>query len=231
MKQLIVVNPSRHQPPGKPTPEHQPLNAWMLCGVAAPLVYLVAVVLGGALRPDYSHLAQPVSDLIAVGAPNKRLLDALFTGYNLLTAALGVGLLGRVRDGAISGARSLGRAGAVVLVGEGVFGFMTLFFPEDAEGLGSAISTTGLLHIVFAGLSSLSSMLAVLLGGLWLKSSPRWACLGRYSLWSVGAIFVSGGLAALLVARHSELGGLVERLTIGGFLQWVLVLGWAMRRA
>lgn len=212
-------------------PAPQRLNAWMLCGVAAPLVYGVAVVLGGALRPGYSHLAQPVSDLIAEGAPHKPLLDTLFAGYNLLTAALGVGLLGRVRDSAPSGARSLGRAGAVALVSESVFGFVTLFFPEDAGGLGAAISTAGLLHIVFAGLSSLSSMLAVLLTGLWLRSSPRWASLGRHSLWSVGAIFVSGGLAALLVARHSELGGLMERVTIGGFLQWVLVLGWAMRRA
>ncbi len=40
------------------------------CGLAAPLLRL-AVVLGGALRPGYSHLSMPISQLIESGAPNK----------------------------------------------------------------------------------------------------------------------------------------------------------------
>ena len=34
------------------------------CGLAAPLLYVLAVVLGGALRPGHSHLSMPISQLI-----------------------------------------------------------------------------------------------------------------------------------------------------------------------
>jgi len=47
----------------------------MLCGILAPVVYVITVILGGFLWPGYSHVSQPVSDLIATGAPNKSLLD------------------------------------------------------------------------------------------------------------------------------------------------------------
>jgi hypothetical protein len=57
----------------------------MLCGILAPIVYAVAVVLGGIVRPGYSHISQFISELIAAGAPNKSLLDPPFALYNLLT--------------------------------------------------------------------------------------------------------------------------------------------------
>jgi hypothetical protein len=65
----------------------------LVCGVLAPFVYVGAVILGGLLRRDYSHSAHAISELIAAGAPNKLLLDMLFTFYDLLLAAFGAGLL------------------------------------------------------------------------------------------------------------------------------------------
>jgi hypothetical protein len=62
----------------------------------APVVYVVTLILGGLLRPGYSHISQAVSDLIASGAPNKSLLDPLFAIYNLLTVAFGSELFKRV---------------------------------------------------------------------------------------------------------------------------------------
>ncbi len=52
-------------------------------GALAPILYVMTVALGGAIRPGYSHIAQAVSELIETGAPNKALLDALFIIYNL----------------------------------------------------------------------------------------------------------------------------------------------------
>jgi hypothetical protein len=45
-----------------------------------------------------------------------------------------------------------------------------------------------------------------------------------YSFISVTAVFLSGGLAAISVANQSSIGGLLERITIGGFLQWLFVI-------
>ena len=102
----------------------------LLCGILAPLVYVTAVVLGGLLRPDYSHKSQAISELIASGAPNKLLLDPLFALYNLLTAAFGIGLFMAVGDKPPTEARISGSLGALALVVEAVVGFVTVFSPK-----------------------------------------------------------------------------------------------------
>ena len=56
-------------------------------GCLPPLVYVGAVAIGGLLRPGYNHLAHAISELIAAGAPNKPLLNPLFTFYDILLAA------------------------------------------------------------------------------------------------------------------------------------------------
>jgi hypothetical membrane protein len=193
----------------------------MLCGVLAPTVYAVTVVLGGILRPDYSHISQFVSELIAAGAPNKTLLDPLFALYNLLTIAFGLGLVMTVR--AASEMRKVsGTLSALVLVVEGVFGFVTVFFPQDP--VGAPITSTGTMHIILAGLSSLTTMLSMLLLGLWFRKQPGLQSYGLYSFISVAFVFIFGGLAAVTGANRSPILGITERLTIGAFLQWLFVI-------
>ena len=146
----------------------------MLCGILAPVIYVITVILGGALRPEYSHVSQAVSDLVAAEAPNKSLLDPLFGIYNVLTFAFGVGLFQYVRTDNQNRRQVVGTLGALFLVAEGLFGFVTLFFPEPVGGMSAPITSTGTMHIVFAGLSSLSTMLAILLMGFWFRNSQRW---------------------------------------------------------
>ena len=199
----------------------------LLCGILTPLVYVFTVSLGGILTPGYSHIAQAVSDLIAAEAPAKSLLDPLFAIYNLLMFAFAIGLFLRMR--ADSKPRQIvGTVGALVLAAEGIFGLVTLFFPEDAGGVGAQISATGSMHIIFASLSSLTTMLAILLVGLWFRSSPRWQRYAIYSFISLLVVFVAGGMAAASIANRSPFGGLAERTTIGGFMQWVFVVAWTM---
>ena len=202
----------------------------LLCGILTPVVYVLTVILGGILTPGYSHIAQAVSDLIATGAPAKPLLDPLFGVYNLLTFAFAIGLFLRVRADS-QPRKFVGTLAALILAAEGIFGFVTLFFPEDAGGMGAQISATGSMHIVFASLSSLTTMLAILLMGFWFRSSPGLKRYGVYSFISVLVVFLAGGVAAASIANSSPIGGLAERITIGGFLQWVFVVAWTMYAA
>ncbi len=200
---------------------------FILAGILAAVVYVGTVILGGFLRPDYSHITQPVSDLIATGAPNKPLLDPLFAIYNLLVAVFALGLWQCVRVENQNRGRSIGMIGAVILLLEGLFGFITLFFPEDVGAISEATSI-GKLHIVFAGLSALTSILSILLIGFWLRSIPHLRRYSLYSFISVLIVFVAGGLAAASVANGSPIGGLIERITIGGFIQWVFFIAWIL---
>jgi len=198
-------------------------EALLFSGVLAPLVYIVAVVIGGSLRPDYSHIAQYVSELIETGAPNKAILNPLFAIYNILTIAFGIGLFLYVRNVSENRRKKVGLVGALVLVAEGIFGFVTVFFPQDP--IGSPATSTGNLHIVLASLSSLTTMLTMLLLGLWFRVIPVLRRDGIYSFISLGIVFLSGGLAASTIANPGPVNGLIERITIFGFLQWLFVIG------
>ena len=71
-------------------------RALVSCGMLASIVNIVAVVVGGLMRPCYNHVSNFISDLIGSGAQNKWLLDPIFGLYNLLCLACGLGAFLRV---------------------------------------------------------------------------------------------------------------------------------------
>jgi hypothetical membrane protein len=199
-------------------------KVWLLGGILAPVTYLIAVVVGGLIRPGYSHYSEAISELIASGAPNKVLLNPLFIVYNLLAFAFGFGVLVYVRAWP-SGRRSLGLIAAGALIFGALVGLATVFFPQDPGG--PAVTVTGTIHIVLASLSSLASMLSMLFLGLWLRTVQERA-YARYSLVSLLVVFISGGLAAASVGIGFGASGLLERVTIFSHLQWMLVIAWRL---
>ena len=194
-----------------------------LSGMLAPVVYVSAVTVGGLKRPGYSHRSHFVSELIEKGAPNKSLLNPLFALYNLLTIAFGVGFFTKLRGMSQSKGKRSGSLGAVLLISEGLFGFLTVFFPQDPRG--AVVTPSGIIHIVLAGLSSLTTMLSMVLMGFWFRAIRRLRGYGLYSFISAVLVFISGGAAAYTAATLSSILGLMERITIGGFLQWLFVMG------
>ena len=48
-----------------------------LGGMIGSILYTLIGILGGILQPDYSHIRDDVSYLMAVGAPNKKLFDIM----------------------------------------------------------------------------------------------------------------------------------------------------------
>jgi len=190
-----------------------------VCGALAPILYVMTVALGGAIRPGYNHLANAVSELIETGAPNKALLDALFIIYNLLLGLFGF----RILFWTSHKSHRMNRFAAWTLIVTAFLGLlMPLAFPMDPRGM--PVTFVGTMHLVLAGLSSLGTMLAILFMGLWLKKQPEFENYATYSFVSVAVVFVSGGVAAASAAQVSLYMGLFERITIGAFLQWLFVL-------
>lgn len=62
-------------------------------GMLVPPVYIFMYILGGALRPGYSHISDSVSELLSPGAPNKSLLDVVNGIFALLYTLFGIGVL------------------------------------------------------------------------------------------------------------------------------------------
>ncbi|MGD8814771.1 MAG: DUF998 domain-containing protein, partial [Anaerolineales bacterium] len=64
-----------------------------LCGMISPVLFVLMTILGGALRPGYSHISETISELFSPGSPNKLMLDILHTTTAILTVGFGVGIL------------------------------------------------------------------------------------------------------------------------------------------
>jgi Protein of unknown function (DUF998) len=199
----------------------------MLCGIFAAVVYVGTVILGGLLRPGYSHISMAISELVADGAPNRAMLSSLFLLYNALLTVFGIGLL--LKTNSPSRERVSGIIGSLALVLVGMAGIlMELVFPQEPGG--TARMFAGKMHFVMAGIASLGTMVAILSLGLWFRKFPVLKGYVTYSLISVLIIFLSGGLSAAALAYHSVLFGLIERITILTFTLWIFFVGLKMAR-
>lgn len=73
-------------------------------------------------------------------------------------------------------------------------------------------------------------MLSIMSMGLAQRAIGAWRGYAIYSFVTLAVVFITGGAAAAGAAVGSPLMGLLERATIGAFLQWVFVMAWKMLR-
>lgn len=190
-------------------------------GLIAPLLYAGAVIVGGALWPQYSHLSDPISLLASADAPNALLMNIVFVVYDIVLLLFGV-LWWLSRQRATGSSEPAAPALALI----GLLGVAMYFFRQDAPG--SAVSAGGVVHIVLAAMMSLLTMAAIFLRGRADWRIPRHRGAAMFSFICLAAVLVSGGLAAASIAQHWAFGGLFERATIGLFLLWVFVQAWRL---
>ena len=188
-------------------------------GIAAPLVYVAAVIAGGWLTPGYSHLRQTISELTIAGAPAAGTLGNVFIAYNLLLACFAITLpltMPELRWQAVRAA--VAALLAVAVAGIGMSGFFPLTGPSPAD--------VPIPHIALAALASLATMAAILAIAVAAWRVPHWHWLALASLACLAVVLCSGLWAALSIG--SALAGLAERITIGTFMVWVLLFASAL---
>lgn len=197
-----------------------------LCGVIAPVLFVFMAILGGAIRPGYSHISDTVSELFSPGAPNKRLLDPIHTTFALLLVLFGFGMLQSVRE---SGQSTRGGiAGAALFMAMGLLSVATAtIFPQDAWG--SPPTFRGQMHQNVSGVVGLLSMLSMVLIGIWFNRAKLFPGFRTYSFVTVGVSLLSAGWFA--ASLGGPIMGLTERITILAGFQWTFVLAlWMFSR-
>jgi sulfite exporter TauE/SafE len=191
------------------------LKIFALCGVLAPIIYVLALAVGNILDPSYSQVGKTVSELSQQGAPNRDLLNAIFIVYNILLIPFGVGMYYGLKKG---WARNVILAALVVA---GVLGVAwTLFFPLDVGG--KSESLTGQLHLIVGGL--VVPLIFALELSFWrsARKNSRWQDYNKFSL-AIFAVTLVFGLTTVAFV-NSDYRGLLERITTGSFLLWMEVI-------
>jgi hypothetical membrane protein len=190
-------------------------------GIIGPVVYILAVFIGGALRHDYSALYNSISELSMANAPNKLLLDVLFGIYNLFIIIFGIGAY---LDTKINSKKY--NAATIMLAVIGILGLMVLVFTQDPRGAPGTLN--GMLNIILSGITAAMTIISIILIGLSSRSYINMKIFSWYSYITAIFIFISGGAGAASIANNSPIGGLFERITIFLFMVWVIVLSYIL---
>jgi hypothetical protein len=194
-------------------------NILSLCGVISPVLFVFMTVLGGVLRPGYSHISDTISELFSPGSPNKLLLDILHTTTAVLTIFFGIGVLLLVRGSEHTA--PIGLIGAGMIITMGVVNVATAtVYPQDAWD--SPPTSKGQMHKILAGVLAILSIISTLLMGIWLNRTDLFPGFGTYSFITVGVLVLSGGFA--ITKLGSPIMGLTERITILAGMQWTFIL-------
>ena len=194
-----------------------------LCGIVAPLLFIFMTVLGGALRPGYSHLANTISELLSPGSPNKLMLDVLYTTYSVLLIFFGFGLLHLARK--TKPTKLTGMIGAILFIAMGCLNLLAAtIFPQDAWG--STPTFAGEMHILLHGVIGILGVFYMLLFGIWSLQTGNFPGLGIHSFVTIGLLAVTTFF--LIRVTGGPLMGLVERLAGLVGLQWTFILALRM---
>ena len=193
-----------------------PRNLLIYCGIAAPVLYIITAIFGAAVRPDYSHVVNAISELLSNGAPNKAILDIVFNIYNGLLLAFAIGAFSVLKD-----SPRISRVAMGILIGIQVLSFSWGFFPMDPQGAEATFA--GAMHNILGGIVALATIVMPLLMGLGIRHSNIFKGYAFYSFLSSAIIFISGLTGVILAAQGVPVFGLFERITIGTYEVWIFL--------
>ena len=189
--------------------------------MASPIIFTIMWILGGFLHPGYSHIAYDISELLAIGAPNKPLLDLL----NILTSILNIIFFLFLHKSINNGEGSF--FGPIFLLFSAIIGLSTaMYFPLDQGG--EILTYSGEMHVLTVALMAIFSILGMI--ALWFRfrKIQGWE---RYATYTLLTLIVTTILSLLsTVFIESEFMGLLERLSVYAILQYNFVLALTVYR-
>ena len=193
----------------------------LVCGILSSLLYIGMNIFIPMRFEGYDSASQTVSELSAIGAPTRQLWVSLCIVYTLLATAFGWGVLQSANQN-----RRLRLVGGLLMA----YGFLGLFWPP-MHMRGTEKSLTDTMHIIFAVVTVILMMLIIGFGASSLGKRFR-----LYSIATMLVLIVFGiltGLDGPRVAANlpTPWAGVWERINIGVFLLWIIVLAIVLLRA
>jgi len=195
-------------------------RALLVCGILSSVLYAAMTLLIAMQWEGYSSAGQTFSELSAIDAPTRSLWVWPAAFYTVLVMAFGWGVwlsAGRTRP-----LRAVGR----LVVVYGALGLVWPFAPmhlrEALAAGGGTLSDT--IHIVLGAVTVVLMLLAMMFGagafGVW------------FQLYSMASLVVLVAFGALMFWDAPRIGanlptpwiGVWERIDLGVFLLWVVVL-------
>ena len=192
----------------------------LVCGILSSLLYVAMNIFIPMQYPGYSSASQTVSELSAIDAPTRSLWVITGVVYTLLVVAFGWGVW---NSAAVN--RKLRVVGSLIII----YGLLGIGWPlapmhqrEVIASGGGTISDS--MHIGFSIVTSLLMLLAIGFGATAFGKRFRF-----YSIVTILVLIVFGSMTAMDAPKleanlPTPMLGIWERILIGAFLLWVIVL-------
>jgi hypothetical protein len=199
-------------------------NAWLVCGILSSLLYVAMNILVAAQWPAYRSASQMVSELSAVDAPTRPLWVVLAMVYTVLVSGFGWGVWMAAGEN-----RRLRVAGILILV----YGALGLIWPFAPMHLREALAAGGgtfsdTVHIALAATTVVIYLLALGFAAAALGKGFRLYSLATMVALAVFGILTFRDAPGIDAGLPTPLIGVWERINIGLFLLWVIVLALAL---
>jgi hypothetical protein len=196
------------------------LKVLLVCGILSSLLYVAINIIVPTQWEDYNSISQTVSELSAIDAPTRMLWLVLSTPYTLFIIAFAWGVWKSAGEN-----RPLRFAGILLFI-YGVVNVMWPFAPmHQREALAAGEeSFSDTMHLIIASVTVALMLLAMGFGA---------AAFGKrfrlYSIITMLMLLLFGILTALdapdvQANLPTPYAGIWERINIGVFLLWVIVL-------
>jgi hypothetical membrane protein len=190
-----------------------------VAGLASPSIFIILVVVMGALYPGYSHLTNFISDLGALDAPRPHVQRLNFFQFGTGIAVLGLALY--------KGMERPSRIGLAFQLTIGLGIFLSGIFPGHTFDPGSRAT---LLHNLVGVPAFLLIMIVPLVAGWGFRKREKWQDLARSSMAMTPVLVAMFILMARADSSPGGTPGLFQRLFIGTWLLWMILVSLRLYR-
>jgi hypothetical protein len=189
-------------------------TALLMCGIVASVLYILMLLLIPLLWEEYSSITQTVSELSAIDSPTRSIWFPLGLVYTLLMVAFGIGVIN-----ADSNNRLLRIVGALMIA----YGISGIYWPP-MHLRGQPATLTDSLHIAWTVLTVVLMTTAISIGAFTFDRLFKFFSVVTLIVLITGGIHTSLEAPGIPKNLPTPSIGIWERLNIGAFLLWVVVL-------
>ncbi len=189
-------------------------------GILTVIFYVLAVILGGFLIPDYNHVNQVISEIDPLlNGLEKFIVNLIFIFYNFFGYLFGLGMYKKYVNKRISF-----KLQAICILILNVAGFLMIIFPMGS--IGSTMTLSWCIHIVLATISTPLTIIICLLGFWAFKDiKMKFFSFGASILISIFSI-----ISFFYIVNLKAGMGLFERVVTGIYFMWLLICSLHLKR-
>ena len=195
---------------------YQVFRYLLLCGVMAPPLLGVFMILATALNPGYSNISETVSQLGIQGRPHPEVMNAGFIVYGLLNNGFAYGLYRRLDK--TKGAKLVW----LMLAVHGVSMILIGIFQANPSTFETVSALEDTMHHVFAQLGYWSFTAGILIFGRTVRFKSSWRGFRQFSI-AVAVFNLLSGIV-FMMEFSEQIEGLLQRSFYAVSLIWIEIV-------